>query len=60
MCGGASRLQVFGPPPSSPAVGYNVLAKCEPWCVTADENTNDVSTCELRHGKTCLWPYEDI
>ena len=44
MCGGSSRLQVFGPPPSSPAEGHDVLPKCEPWCITADQNTKDVGS----------------
>ena len=56
-CGGENLLQIFGPPPSSPAVGHNVVPKCEPWCVTADSNT--VKVCflcfqiELRDVKSC-------
>ncbi|KAL4228624.1 Multiple epidermal growth factor-like domains protein 10 [Mactra antiquata] len=40
MCGGVTTVQVFGPPPSSPAKGYNVIPKCLPWCVTADAQTS--------------------
>ena len=47
MCGGENRLQIFGPPPSTPAVGHNVVPKCEPWCVTADSNTANVCTALL-------------
>ncbi|XP_060070005.1 uncharacterized protein LOC132550023 [Ylistrum balloti] len=41
MCGGTYRILVFGPPPGSPAVGHSgAVSKCEPWCVTADQNSN--------------------
>lgn len=44
MCGGENKLQIFGPPPSSPAMGIEIVPKCEPWCVTADQNTDNVSS----------------
>ncbi|XP_021366288.1 uncharacterized protein LOC110458731 [Mizuhopecten yessoensis] len=38
MCGGTYRILVFGPPPSSPAIGHSgAVSKCEPWCVTAEQ-----------------------
>ncbi|XP_052803725.1 uncharacterized protein LOC128233895 isoform X2 [Mya arenaria] len=48
-CGGTRRIQVFGPPPSAPAVGHGILPSCRPWCVTADATTNDPKwgMCEL-------------
>ncbi|KAH3704407.1 hypothetical protein DPMN_079463, partial [Dreissena polymorpha] len=48
-CGGTQRVQVFGPPPSSPAVGKNVISRCRPWCVTADADTTNPKwgQCEL-------------
>ncbi|KAL3836111.1 hypothetical protein ACJMK2_021563 [Sinanodonta woodiana] len=40
-CGGSDRIQVLGPPPAVPAIGYNIYSKCDEWCVTADAETEN-------------------
>ena len=44
-CGASYRMSVFGPSPLVPALGHgNVQQTCQPWCVTADVNTDQVAT----------------
>ena len=44
-CGGTFRIQVFGPHPGASGVGHTgAVQTCEPWCVTADAMSSNVST----------------
>lgn len=54
MCGGTYRVSVYGPPPGSPGLGHGgAISTCQPWCVTADINTDNVSI----KGQYKLWVF---
>ncbi|KAL3836103.1 hypothetical protein ACJMK2_021556 [Sinanodonta woodiana] len=48
-CGGSNRIQILGPPPAVPAIGYNIYSKCDEWCVTADAATEKVRINDLKN-----------
>nr|XP_022345628.1 uncharacterized protein LOC111138107 [Crassostrea virginica] len=46
-CGGVDRIQVFGPPPGTPAVVHaGVQQKCEPWCLTSRDSVPSWGQCD--------------
>ncbi|XP_061182724.1 uncharacterized protein LOC133191060 isoform X3 [Saccostrea echinata] len=45
-CGGTDRIQVFGPPPGTPAIVHpGVQQKCEPWCQTSTGSSPSWGQC---------------
>nr|XP_034336472.1 uncharacterized protein LOC105332975 isoform X2 [Crassostrea gigas] len=52
-CGGTDRIQVFGPPPGTPAIVHaGVQQKCEPWCITGTQSPQSWGQCDSRETTT--------